>query len=81
MFEFESFHLVGHDWGSAVGWYIASKHSDRLLSWSALSVPHMDAFIDAMEHDKIQKSKVDIYPFLIHYFYQKFILKYLDTKI
>ena len=57
MFEFESFHLVGHDWGSAVGWYIASKHSDRLLSWSALSVPHMDAFIDAMEHDKIQKKK------------------------
>ena len=57
VFGFESFHLVGHDWGSAVGWYIASKYPNRLLSWSALSVPHMDAFINAMEHDKIQKKK------------------------
>ena len=42
---------------SAVGWYIASKYPNRLLSWSAKSVPHMDAFINAMEHDKIQKKK------------------------
>lgn len=56
-FGFEKFHLAGHDWGSAVGWYIASKYPDRLISWTALSVPHMDAFIDAMHNDKIQKKK------------------------
>ena len=56
-FGLERFHLAGHDWGSAVGWYIASKYPDRLLTWSALSVPHMDAFIDAMEEDEIQKKK------------------------
>ena len=56
-FGFDRFHLVGHDWGSAVGWYMASKHSGRILSWSALSVPHMDAFVDAIEEDEIQKKK------------------------
>ena len=83
VFGFESFHLVGHDWGSAVGWYIASKYPNRLLSWSALSVPHMDAFINAMEHDKIQKTKKRpaIYHSLRYYFYQRFILEYLDTRI
>lgn len=54
---FEKFHLAGHDWGSAVGWYIASAYPERLLSWTALSVPHMDAFINAMDNDKIQKRK------------------------
>ena len=56
-FGFEKFHLAGHDWGSAVGWYIASVYPDRLITWTALSVPHMDAFIDATENDKIQKRK------------------------
>lgn len=37
---FERFHLVGHDWGCVVGWVVASRHADRVVSWAALSIPH-----------------------------------------
>ncbi len=41
-------HLVGHDWGSAVGWYVAGSRPDLLLSWTAVSVPHPAAFMASM---------------------------------
>ena len=68
-FAVDKFHLVGHDWGSAVGWYLSSVEGERLLSWSALSVPHMDAFIYAMENDEIQKKKSTY----ISYFRKRFL--------
>jgi pimeloyl-ACP methyl ester carboxylesterase len=34
------FHLVGHDWGAAVGWALAGRHADRLGTLTAVSVPH-----------------------------------------
>jgi pimeloyl-ACP methyl ester carboxylesterase len=40
----ERFHLVGHDWGSAVAWTVAALFPERLLSLTALSVPHPDAY-------------------------------------
>jgi len=63
-FKFDKFHLVGHDWGSAVGWYIVSKYSDRILSWSALSVPHLDAFMEAIKSDTDQQKKSRYISFL-----------------
>jgi pimeloyl-ACP methyl ester carboxylesterase len=33
-------HLVGHDWGGAVGWAMAASHPDRLASLTVLSTPH-----------------------------------------
>ena len=56
-FQFEKFHLVGHDWGSAVGWAAVAIHSDRIVSWTALSVPHLDAFFEAIKNDELQKQK------------------------
>lgn len=44
----ERFHLVGHDWGAALAWYLAGHHSSRVISLSSLSVPHPDAFLRAM---------------------------------
>ena len=41
-------HLVGHDWGAAVGWGLAAQRPDLLRSLSALSVPHPAAFLRAM---------------------------------
>jgi len=42
---FERFHLVGHDFGAVLGWVLATgPHKDRLLSFSSLTVPHLDAF-------------------------------------
>jgi pimeloyl-ACP methyl ester carboxylesterase len=40
-------HLVGHDWGAAVGWLLAARRPDLLLSWTAVSVPHPRAFVRA----------------------------------
>jgi len=44
----ERFHLVGHDWGAALAWYIAGRHPRRLISLTALSVPHPLAFRQAL---------------------------------
>jgi pimeloyl-ACP methyl ester carboxylesterase len=38
------FHLVGHDWGAAVGWTLAMTHPERLRTLTVLSVPHPAAF-------------------------------------
>jgi pimeloyl-ACP methyl ester carboxylesterase len=37
-------HLVGHDWGAAVGWTVAGRHPDKVRTWTAVSVPHPAAF-------------------------------------
>jgi pimeloyl-ACP methyl ester carboxylesterase len=41
-------HLVGHDWGSIVGWYVAGQRPDLVRSWTAVSVPHPVAFLRAV---------------------------------
>ncbi len=40
----DRFHLVGHDWGASIAWQLAARHGDRLLSLTALSVPHPLAY-------------------------------------
>jgi pimeloyl-ACP methyl ester carboxylesterase len=40
-------HVVGHDWGGAIAWYLALRHSDRVRSLVALSVGHPTAFREA----------------------------------
>ena len=40
----ERFHLVGHDWGAAVTWFVGIFFPDRLYSLTAISVPHLDPF-------------------------------------
>ena len=51
------FHLIGHDWGSAIGWVILHLHPDRVRSWTAMSVPHMDAFASAIADDPDQRER------------------------
>ena len=53
----ERFHLVGHDHGAGLGWVIAGQHAERLLSWTALSVPHVDAFGAAMANNAEQQER------------------------
>jgi pimeloyl-ACP methyl ester carboxylesterase len=44
----DRFHLVGHDWGAMVAWRLAATDADRVRSLTALSVPHPQAFRDAL---------------------------------
>jgi len=40
----DRFHVVGHDWGAAVTWMVAINHPERLVSLTAVSVPHPAAY-------------------------------------
>jgi len=53
----ERCHLAGHDWGPLVGWSVASRHPERLATWSALSVGHPTAFVDAIRDDRDQRAR------------------------
>lgn len=53
----ERCHLAGHDWGALVGWSVAGRHPDRLLTWSALSAGHPRAFTDAVRDDPDQRRR------------------------
>ncbi len=52
----DEFHLVGHDWGAAVGWATVMQ-SRRVLSWTALSIPHTAAFGAALAEDPEQQRR------------------------
>jgi pimeloyl-ACP methyl ester carboxylesterase len=45
--EVPAAHVVGHDWGAAIGWALASLVPDRVRSVTALSVGHPTAFARA----------------------------------
>ena len=75
-FELKKFHLIGHDWGSAVGWYTVSINADRVISWIALSVPHLDAFFESINTDIEQQQKSQYISF-----FKKPILPELYFKI
>ncbi len=49
------FHLVGHDWGASVAWWLAAHHPERLHTLTALSVPHLAAFGRALVEDPEQR--------------------------
>jgi pimeloyl-ACP methyl ester carboxylesterase len=48
------FHLVGHDWGSGIGWKVAHDYPNSILSWTGISVPHLQAFGEAITKDSEQ---------------------------
>ncbi|SCG50164.1 alpha/beta fold hydrolase [Micromonospora coxensis] len=50
-------HVVGHDWGAAVGWGLAAGHPERVRTLTAVSVPHPAAFGQALAHDRQQKAR------------------------
>lgn len=53
----DNFHLVGHDWGSGVGWGLVLQDAARLQSWTSLSIPHIAAFGAAIAEDPDQQQK------------------------
>lgn len=56
-FHKDKFHLIGHDWGAVIGWNIVHDYKERIISWTGLSVPHIEAFFKALETDKEQQQK------------------------
>ena len=55
----DRFHVVGHDFGGAATWVIASLHAERVLSMTSISTPHPAALletIDSADSDQAERS-------------------------
>lgn len=50
-------HVVGHDWGSVVGWALAAAHPARVRTLTAVSVPHPAAYAWALLNDTDQQQR------------------------
>jgi pimeloyl-ACP methyl ester carboxylesterase len=53
----ERFALIGHDWGAAIGWWLAGQHADRLRGLAALNAPHPAVWLEAVRTDPVQRKK------------------------
>lgn len=53
----ERAHLVGHDWGAAIAWYVAAHHPARVATLTAFSVPHLAAYGWALKEDADQRER------------------------
>jgi pimeloyl-ACP methyl ester carboxylesterase len=53
----QTFLLVGHDWGAAVGWWIGSQYPGYLERFAALSAPHPAVWMDAMRNLPEQRKR------------------------
>jgi len=53
----ERAHVIGHDWGAQVGWLLADGHPDRVLSLTAVSVPHPRALAMALRVRASQRAR------------------------
>jgi pimeloyl-ACP methyl ester carboxylesterase len=47
----ERYHLVGHDWGALVGWVTLATDPSPIVSFTAMSCGHYDAFAHAVWED------------------------------
>ncbi len=50
-----TFHLVGHDLGGIVAWYLAAHHPERVKTLTAVSTPHLAAFAAALHNPAITR--------------------------
>jgi epoxide hydrolase 4 len=47
-------HVVGHDWGAAVAWMVATLHPDRVDRLAALNVPHPEVMLRTLRRSPRQ---------------------------
>ena len=57
LFGRRRFTVVGHDWGGVVGWWIATRHGERLEQLVVLNAPHPSVWRDAMQAHPEQRRR------------------------
>ena len=50
-------HLLGHDWGAAVGWWAVLAAPKRFATYTAISVAHPRAFTEFLKKSEEQRKK------------------------
>lgn len=50
---YEQVNLVGHDWGAAVSWWVATKYPERLKKLVILNVPYPTVMVEAFRSGNI----------------------------
>ena len=50
-------HVVGHDWGAAIAWQLAARRPERVRTLTTVSVPHPQAFVEALRTDPDQRAR------------------------
>ncbi|MFI9203465.1 alpha/beta fold hydrolase [Streptomyces sp. NPDC053048] len=60
----QSAHVVGHDWGAIVAWYLAARHPERVRTLTAVAFPHLDAYQHAFRNDPEQQKSSEYVDFL-----------------
>ncbi|KST65480.1 alpha/beta fold hydrolase [Mastigocoleus testarum] len=45
--QIERVHVVGHDWGAALAWFLAAFRPDRVMNLAVMSVGHLNSFRSA----------------------------------
>ncbi|BDS13609.1 alpha/beta fold hydrolase [Aureispira anguillae] len=78
--QIDAFHLIGHDWGSAIGWSIVGLYPEKVISWLAMSVPHLTALGNAAKYDPSQKKMSQYARVFQWHFLPEMILKGNDFK-
>lgn len=53
----QRFHVVGHDWGGFIAWFLAAAASERILSLTSVSTPHPSAYKHALYTDWGQRRR------------------------
>lgn len=53
----DTVHVLGHDWGASVAWWLAAHHPDRVATLTVVSIPHLAAFAEAIETDPDQQAR------------------------
>jgi pimeloyl-ACP methyl ester carboxylesterase len=77
---FDTFHLVGHDWGAGIGWKAVMDKPERIITWTALSVPHLGAFFDGVLNDTIQAKRSGYFKFFQKKYLPEFLLTFAGQK-
>ncbi len=54
---FDTFNLVGHDWGAGVGWKTVMDFPERIHTWTAMAIPHTKVFYDAVRNHPEQQKR------------------------
>ncbi|MGB5647518.1 MAG: alpha/beta hydrolase [Muriicola sp.] len=77
----DKFHLIAHDWGAVIGWYLAYHFPTKILSYTALSVPHLKGFFQALQTDPDQQQRSNYIKLLVIPFIAEYKIRKNDFKL